>query len=925
GVDAGSLIGVDAGSLIGVDAGSLIGVDAGSLIGVDAGSLTARVELPAGLVSGRSSYRLANLVPAAGVRVYVRDARGRFFIGPDGKLVSAVTGPDGVVTFPGYRAARGLSLHVPLDAVDGVLRGFAGLRPRTQPAGVPVAVTPATTLLTGWVETRILATQPDPAASLDRLTPEAATQAEQAAGQALSAGALAGSAWRPDTLAEAAEAAGQQDATLASALQEVRRVMTLAGVDPCQEGSLATQTPLNLPIAVAVTEEGDIFLASDTVGGIARIGAADGRITFNAGPCMTRNTPGQAIEEPPFEQLVAAPDGWLYAASFYGRGVWRLRPPGGRPEQWLGGGGAAAAPGLAGRDVLLHAVRDITPADEGGLWVADQPEGRPPFGGRLLRFDRHGTLQEVWRDPSAATREGGGEARLPEGRLLALAASPGGVLWGLSEGFVRTLWRRAPGQEGFTPIPIPTLASLELKRSRLLAMPDGAVLLSTSDGERNQHHQVLRISPEGGVTTFAGQGPAAYDAGVPTLAQAHLNHPAGLALDRQGRVLVADYGNALLRRLDPTADRVEALAGGRATDEALALQAKLNLPVGLAFEPNGRLLVSELGGNTLRRLDGDTLRRLAGGLAGVAGSGSPTPADRLGNPTALATSGTHVFLVELVGPRLRRLDLETGLIETLTGSHQDNHADALRNPTAAPKRLNWDSITGLCVDAQGRPVFAAAAPKDKRSMLWRLEDGKLTRLAGSEAPAAPPATDGANALSVSLGRVSGLAYDARGNLYLSELGSCTVWRIAPEGTIHQAAGRGLLGTLERLASGEAAAEGDVPVAEATLLVPAGLAADAAGNVYVAELGTKGLAVFADSLNIDLSALQLAERENLEVSGRVRKLTPEGRAITLAGTGLPEDDKAVENPVSVAVDPTTGRVVLVDFGTGQIKEVLPGTR
>ncbi|MEB3221937.1 MAG: hypothetical protein VKS61_07640, partial [Candidatus Sericytochromatia bacterium] len=174
GVDGGSLIGVDGGSLIGVDGGSLIGVDGGSLIGVDGGTLTGRVELPAGLVGPRAGYRLATpTAPAASVRVYVRDARGRFFVGPDGRLLSAVTNQDGVVTFPGYRVARGLSLHVPLDATDGVLRGFAGLRPRNQPAGVPVPVTPTATLLAGWVETQVLASQPDPAAALDRLTPEA--------------------------------------------------------------------------------------------------------------------------------------------------------------------------------------------------------------------------------------------------------------------------------------------------------------------------------------------------------------------------------------------------------------------------------------------------------------------------------------------------------------------------------------------------------------------------------------------------------------------------------------------------------------------------------------------------------------------------------------------------------------------------------
>ncbi|MEB3223296.1 MAG: hypothetical protein VKS61_14570, partial [Candidatus Sericytochromatia bacterium] len=779
--------------------------------------------------------------------------------------------------------------------------------------------TPTATLLAGWVETQVLASQPDPAAALDRLTPEAARQADEAARAALSAEALAGAAWRPDKLAAAANAAGEQNQALAAALQEVRRLMTLAGVDACAPGGLARQTPLQLPIAVAATKAGDIFVASGSVGGITRIAAADGRMSFNAGACVRLGT--DEVTTPPFEQLVAAPDGWLYAGSRNGRGVWRLQPPDGAPEPWLGGGEVVAAPGVARRDVKLHAVTDVAAAPDGGLWVSDQPKQSAP-GARLLRIDASGSVVAVWRNGLVAATEGG-DALLPEGRIVALAAGPDGTLWGLQRSATLKVWRRKPGDEAFRSFEVDTVKDLDFRYCRLLAMPDGSVLMSASDSGRSRSHKVLRIGPDGSVATYAGVGPIGYDTEPPTLATAHFNRPSGMALDAQGRVLVADYGNAQLRRIDSQQNRVEAIAGGRDTNEVVALQAGLNLPAGVAFTPDGQLLVTEVGGNALRRLEGDTLRRIAGGMGGVAGNGGPTSADRLGNPTALACTGDHAFLVELFGPRLRRLDLRTNVIETLTGTHLNADRDALQ-PDARPSEVAWTSIAALTIDAKGRPIFAAVAPSaPKRAIIWRLEDGKLTRLVGSERNDAPPAADGASALDATLGLVGGLTYDARGNLYFAEATQGIVWRLDPAGTLHKVAGRGQVETLLRIVDGQAAAEADVPREEATLLMPIGLAADPAGNVYVAELGTRGLAVFADSMEIDLGAVLGEGVQVPELRGRLRKLTPEGRAITLAGTGSPAAPGGVMNPVSVAVDPKTGRVVFVDFGTGQVKEVVGG--
>lgn len=123
--------------------------------------------------------------------------------------------------------------------------------------------------------------------------------------------------------------------------------------------------------------------------------------------------------------------------------------------------------------------------------------------------------------------------------------------------------------------------------------------------------------------------------------------------------------------------------------------------------------------------------------------------------------------------------------------------------------------------------------------------------------------DGLPATQVGLYGVSGLAYDAAGNLYFAETNSNLVRRINVDGTIHTLAGTGGAGY---------AGDGGLAI-RATLKSPTGVAVDASGNVYVAD-------------------------RNNDLIRRIDAVT--GIISLFAGGGADRDDHTIDGPASGAV-------------------------
>jgi uncharacterized protein (TIGR03437 family) len=208
--------------------------------------------------------------------------------------------------------------------------------------------------------------------------------------------------------------------------------------------------------------------------------------------------------------------------------------------------------------------------------------------------------------------------------------------------------------------------------------------------------------------------------------------------------------------------------------------------------------------------------------------------------------------------------------------------------------------------------------------------------------------DGGPATAAQIGSIQGVAVDGRGNLYLSDTDNHRVRKVDTAGIITTIAGTGTAGF---------SGDGGAAVA-AQLNLPYGLAVDAAGNLYIADLGNNrvrrvspdgtivsiaGTGVEGDSgdggqanatqlyaprdVAVDAAAnLYIAEFEG----HRVRKVTPAGVIATVAGTGIaglggdggPATVAQLSFPAGLAVD-RTGALYIADSGNNRVRKILPG--
>jgi sugar lactone lactonase YvrE len=120
---------------------------------------------------------------------------------------------------------------------------------------------------------------------------------------------------------------------------------------------------------------------------------------------------------------------------------------------------------------------------------------------------------------------------------------------------------------------------------------DGAGAIVVADTGNNA---IRRITADGRVTTVAGDGAAGYRDG--RAQEARFNGPIGVAVDRTGRIIVADTYN----------DRIRAIAtDGAVSTLGSELSGSFNTPCGVAVDAAGNIYVADTGSNAIRIMAAD--------------------------------------------------------------------------------------------------------------------------------------------------------------------------------------------------------------------------------------------------------------------------------------------------------------------------------
>lgn len=477
----------------------------------------------------------------------------------------------------------------------------------------------------------------------------------------------------------------------------------------------------------------------------------------------------------------------------------------------------------------------------------------------------------------------------------------------------------------------------------------GAIYVSETDAG-----VIRRITPDGVLETFAGTGNRADGAAGAAALATDLHSPGPLAIGRNGVLYFADGGSCRIRSIG-TDGIVRDVAGtgkcsntssgggfpgfpgggppggfpggggGNSGRDGEALSVDLS-PIGaLAFDGEGKLLLSEPATHVVRRLDSDgQLRTIAGiRFAAFSGDGGDARSASLNAPVGLAVdSAGNIYIGDGSNCRVRRIDTG-GVIDTLAGAANcaSTTASFNGNATTALHRIGhlaWNAETN---------ELLIAMPRVYRVVKFNLETSRLSshfgngRL-GTDLPAQP--------LSVNVNEADQMLVSARYGFLTAAATSYQVFQLK-DGQARRFAGRwpqlsesqpAAEARFMRLRTAQAASGGRLLIcdtlANRVSVLKEGVVTPLAGRAYPAgfTIGDVGPALEA-SLDQPISAVENAAGEVYLIDrSRLRLISTDGRIRTI----LP----GLDSPIGLALDPA-GRVVFSDTGRHRVQRYDPVTR
>lgn len=317
----------------------------------------------------------------------------------------------------------------------------------------------------------------------------------------------------------------------------------------------------------------------------------------------------------------------------------------------------------------------------------------------------------------------------------------------------------------------------------------------------------------------------------------------------------------------------------RAPKSQTAASLVLTKPTGVAIDSNGSIFVADFPNHTIRQVMPDGTMKDFAGERGTTGSanGVGTVA-RFSNPADVAIGPDHALYVADCDNHLIRKITPARVVSTFAGqAGEGGHVDG---PATHAK---FRFPTGLAVDHAGNVYVADIANHVVRKI---TPDGIVSTLAG--VPGEFGSNDGPGA-TARFNQPHGVGVDRRGNVYAADFGNHTIRKITPDGVVSTLAGQ----------AGNPGSNDGVGT-EARFCAPYSVAADDAGNVFVADTSNH----------------------------TIRKITPEGVVTTVAGlagnVGNADGTSKVARfaiPAAVSVD-SAGNIYVADFGNYSVRKISP---
>lgn len=308
--------------------------------------------------------------------------------------------------------------------------------------------------------------------------------------------------------------------------------------------------------------------------------------------------------------------------------------------------------------------------------------------------------------------------------------------------------------------------------------------------------------------------------------------------------------------------------------------ALFNNPAGIALDGSGNVYIADSLNSTIRKVTSAGVVTTLAGTPGISGTTNATGSTaRFNNPRGIAVDGTgNAYIVDSLNNTIRKVT-SGGVVTTLAGKPG---VSGTINATGTAARFN--NPTGIALDGSGNAYVADSLNNTIRKVTL---SGTVTALAGTAG--ASGSADGFGA-AARFNNPAGVAFDAStGNIYVADSSNHTIRKVTLGGMVTTLAGTaGVSGSADGIGTA------------ARFNIPAGIAVDSAGNIYVADKGNH----------------------------TIRRVTPAGVVTTLGGSpGFSGTANGIGNsagfnlPFSVALN-AAGNVYVADQANSRISIGVP---
>ncbi|GAB3690802.1 hypothetical protein GCM10027592_08340 [Spirosoma flavus] len=469
------------------------------------------------------------------------------------------------------------------------------------------------------------------------------------------------------------------------------------------DGVLATNARLSFPSAAVVDNMGNLFIA-DSYNNRVRKVDVNGIITTVAGTgaLQSGGDGGLAVNTPLLQPEDVAVDGSgnIYIAEFNAR-IRKVGVDGiittiaGNGTFGFKGDGGLAVNALFGRRSRV----DVDPS--GNIYVSDRENGR------VRRITSDGMINTI----AGGFSGDGGQA---------------------TNAFIRKRY--------FLNSP-----------SNLTVDKHGNVYVSDRFGDR-----IRKITPNGLISTVAGDGGKGYtgDGGPATIAQ--LQHPRGIGFDSTGNLYIVDQYNTRLRKVDVNGV-ISTVAG---SGEANFIDNQINLSSadfynsnGMAVSKNGTVYIPTFW-CILKITPAGVISIVAGrqNNGGFSGDGGLATNAQLNNPSSVTLDkDENLYITDTSNGRIRKVDAN-GIITTVAGNgntgYGGDNIPAINSPLYYPYEVAFDPTGNMFFSESGR-----IRKVDRNGIITTVTEAGL------------------------LNNPNGITTDGAGNLYIADTGNRRIQKV----------------------------------------------------------------------------------------------------------------------------------------------------